>query len=107
MPGCGADPGWHCSHSRAYEYFAESINSEIGFKGWKCDSLDELKAKKCDDYWDYAFMGGEPLDMEARGVFTLKTGKEAPFARPASVDDLYALLIKNGISLKNSKNNQY
>uniref|UniRef100_A0A336LZ86 CSON008726 protein n=1 Tax=Culicoides sonorensis TaxID=179676 RepID=A0A336LZ86_CULSO len=49
MPGCGADLLWHCSHSRSYQYFAESINSDIGFKAWRCDYLKALQDDYCPD----------------------------------------------------------
>ncbi|KAF7398913.1 hypothetical protein HZH66_006810 [Vespula vulgaris] len=40
--GCIIDVGGACSHLRAYQFFAESINSKVGFH-----------AKKCSSYWRY------------------------------------------------------
>lgn len=83
MPGCTGFSyiGYSCSHARAYEYFAESINSDVGFRGWKCNSFDELKDRQCKFGYNYAFMGGEPVNLNAKGVFNLQTGSEPPFAK--------------------------
>lgn len=82
MPRCGLDFRWSCSYDRAYEYFAESINSSIGFKGWKCSNSSKLTKNNCPDFFqEYWSMGGEPLDVESRGVVTLKTEINPSFAR--------------------------
>lgn len=36
-----------CSHSRAVEFYAESINSPDGFYGWKCHSFWEIQLGRC------------------------------------------------------------
>lgn len=36
-----------CSHCRAVDYFAESINTEVGFYGIQCDNLDDYEAGLC------------------------------------------------------------
>ena len=56
-----------CAHSRAYEYFAESINSKTGFIG---------KNKNI-----YRKMGGVKRDPIERGIYKLSTNKGSPFAK--------------------------
>ncbi len=36
-----------CSHCLAVDYFAESINTEVGFYGIQCDNLDDYEAGLC------------------------------------------------------------
>ncbi|XP_037959926.1 phospholipase A1 [Teleopsis dalmanni] len=67
-----------CSHSRAYNYFAESITSTKGFWGKLCK-------RKSEDIWLISDsgaefrMGGEPSTPK-RGTFYLKTNSEPPYA---------------------------
>lgn len=42
MPGCLSSDYW-CSHSRAYEYFAESIGLENAFVGQECRDYEEMR----------------------------------------------------------------
>lgn len=67
-----------CSHIRAYQMFAESINSPKGFWGtpckredskWQCD-LSRRQSQR---------MGGEP-SVEKTGIFYVKTSSSDPFA---------------------------
>ncbi|KAL2730514.1 phospholipase A1 VesT102-like [Vespula maculifrons] len=78
--GCIIDVGGACSHLRAYQFFAESINSKVGFH-----------AKKCSSYWRYKLglcnrklsliMGGRKKNFTVKGVFYLDTNAFSPFAR--------------------------
>ncbi|XP_073825392.1 phospholipase A1 [Musca autumnalis] len=67
-----------CSHSRAYNYFAESITSEKGFWGTLCQ-------RQSDNEWILSTsgvefkMGGEPSTPK-RGTFYVKTNGEPPYA---------------------------
>lgn len=36
-----------CPHSRAYEYFAQSVSSEKPIVGYFCNSLDDVKTGNC------------------------------------------------------------
>ncbi|XP_061398373.1 phospholipase A1 2 [Musca vetustissima] len=67
-----------CSHSRAYNYFAESITSKKGFWGTLCQ-------RQSDSEWILSTsgvefkMGGEPSTPK-RGTFYVKTNGEPPYA---------------------------
>lgn len=66
-----------CSHSKSYSYFAESIlaSNQTAFWARKCKNYRSINQQSCevveeDKRW---FMGGEPLDFTAEGVFYLRT----------------------------------
>ncbi|XP_058796743.1 pancreatic triacylglycerol lipase-like [Phymastichus coffea] len=74
--GCGTNV---CSHSRAYEYYAESIYSETGFYGRKCNSLESVESGVCDG--DIVIMGGHSKKKQSPfGIYYLKTNKSSPYA---------------------------
>lgn len=81
QPGCGIDISGNCAHGRAHEFFAESINSPVGFWSQRCASYAEITSGRCTRSGDDALMGGEPLDINAIGVFDLTTNNASPFAR--------------------------
>lgn len=60
QPGCGWDLVGTCAHSRAYEYFAESLNSN-GFVAKYCDSYRNYDRHLC-DYLPSSHMGGYPIE---------------------------------------------
>lgn len=60
QPGCGWDLSGACAHSRAIELFAESINSELGFYSWNCQSHDEIRRGRCNEVGPIIRMGGNP-----------------------------------------------
>ena len=60
QPGCGVDLTSSCSHGRSYEYYIESINSQVGFGCYQCSSYEELLNGKCNVIGDgMVLMGGE------------------------------------------------
>lgn len=77
QPGC-----WTiiCAHSRAYEYFAETVyeNNGNNFIGTQCNSLSALRDGKC-------AIKHIPMGMNtpstARGNYYLETNKKAPYGR--------------------------
>ncbi|XP_043277037.1 pancreatic triacylglycerol lipase-like isoform X2 [Venturia canescens] len=85
QPGCYDDN--ICSHKRAWEYFAESINSQTGFYGEKCLTHEHLtslvtnpnEAIAC-DLGVFGKMGGHDPAHDIQGIFHLQTRAEAPFA---------------------------
>ncbi|OXA57954.1 pancreatic lipase-related protein 2 [Folsomia candida] len=79
QPGCGIDVISTCSHSRAYEFFAESIWHTNGFPGYKCNSWEEYDSGRC-SMTDRAFMG-EPCSPSARGKYYLRTNQNPPFGQ--------------------------
>lgn len=72
-----------CSHGRSYEYYAESINSEKGFYGHPCNTLDQLKGKNCTGG---KILMGDPVPRDARGIYLVKTANKPSYA--LGIDDL-------------------
>lgn len=67
-----------CSHSRSYEYFAESIvNSQ--FISQQCNSVTEALKQKCKGN-KVVSMGGDKENSTLRGIYHLKTAKKSPYA---------------------------
>ncbi|XP_017479789.1 PREDICTED: pancreatic triacylglycerol lipase-like [Rhagoletis zephyria] len=66
-----------CSHGRSYEYFAESIHSEKGFYATPCSSLEQLIGRNCTGA---KILMGDPVPMDARGIYYLKTGSRPAYA---------------------------
>ncbi|ALC38320.1 CG6675, partial [Drosophila busckii] len=67
-----------CSHIRAYQMFAESINSPKGFWGTPCQR--QKNKWQCDQTQRQAFrMGGEP-SIPKEGIYYVKTATSDPFA---------------------------
>jgi hypothetical protein len=64
-----------CSHSRAYEYFAEIISSDQ-FVAKGCDDTDQAISGSC---------GGGPITLRTEievhhnGIFFFKTASKSPF----------------------------
>lgn len=69
MPGCGLDTV--CDHSKAYEYFAKSINQRL-FVAENCKRKLFLYSLICFKDGVDRYMGGEPLDRRAKGIYYLK-----------------------------------
>lgn len=73
-----------CSHSRAVLFYAESINSRIGFYGRKCKNEtvpEEVEIRSQDCRGPFEKMGGNKLKLVNRGIFYLVTTKQTPFAK--------------------------
>lgn len=81
QPGCGIDLTGSCAHSRAPEFFAESITSTIGFVSQRCTSFAEVDKGTCTPYGGTAKMGGEPPNSGLTGYFYASTNSASPFAR--------------------------
>ncbi|XP_076645357.1 uncharacterized protein LOC143354867 [Halictus rubicundus] len=79
QPGCRSNI---CSHLRAYNYFAESINSKLGFEAVKCDSDSDLNEGTCNSD-PKTLLGGVNPDYNAKGVYYLTTNENSPFAKGA------------------------
>jgi len=67
-----------CSHTRAPEYFIESINSPVGFRAVLCDSWIHFRDRYC--YYNPTVLMGEPISQRTRGMFFLVTNKSSSFA---------------------------
>lgn len=80
QPGC---PGYlvsTCSHFRAVEYWAESIESSAGFWARRCASYSSVSANGCTESGAPRRLGGEPAET-AHGVYWHSTNSAAPFAK--------------------------
>ncbi|XP_043277251.1 phospholipase A1 VesT1.02-like [Venturia canescens] len=77
QPGCNGDP--ICSHNRAWEYFAESINNN--FLGGNCTSYETLEhdidTLNCNTYFQR--FGGLKPDHSIVGIFNAETNDTAPY----------------------------
>ncbi|EDW64482.2 phospholipase A1 isoform X1 [Drosophila virilis] len=67
-----------CSHKRAHDYFAESINSTKGFWGIRCERISKKTWVLLDNDGEFR-MGGEPSDPK-NGTFYVKTYDKKPYA---------------------------
>ncbi|XP_043258082.1 pancreatic triacylglycerol lipase-like [Colletes gigas] len=69
-----------CSHLRAFHFYAESINSKLGFHAVRCDSYANFERGKCDSN-PVALMGGARPDATATGTYYLRTNKLPKYAQ--------------------------
>ncbi|XP_011691720.1 PREDICTED: pancreatic triacylglycerol lipase-like [Wasmannia auropunctata] len=77
--GCLVDPGGACSHARSYKFYAESLNSQVGFHGRHCSSYGRFKLGLCNNERTSIMGGNKPL-FSANGNFYLTTKWSSPFA---------------------------
>lgn len=87
QPGCGIDLVGSCAHSRAYIFYAESINNN-GFLANQCESFNEVNNGRCPIISSGHRMGGDPPNSDLRGYFHLTTNSAAPFAQWWSWEEL-------------------
>lgn len=82
QPGCGYDVFGRCSHSRAWQYFAESINNNK-FWGKRCRRhfMVSIWDHECEPIEPTSRMGGEPLTKGLKGVYFLETNEKPPYAK--------------------------
>ncbi|XP_043270402.1 phospholipase A1-like [Venturia canescens] len=87
QPGCWQEQApFNCSHHRSADYFAESINTRIGFWGWPCPGYAAYLFGLCPPKFP-AVLAGDNVDAKYRGFFLVETRAEAPFAMgPFSVN---------------------
>jgi pancreatic lipase-related protein 2 len=80
QPGCWENRNpFGCNHHRAAVYFAESINSKIGFWGWRCSGFLAYLLGLCPPKLP-AVLAGDPVNKIDRGFFLVKTKDKSPFA---------------------------
>lgn len=75
-----------CSHQRCAEYFKESIQSTIGFYGWKCPSYFRYILGLCPFNQNELLKVGANLESKTRGVRLVKTNSVPPFAKGREED---------------------
>lgn len=80
QPGCNGMEDFigACSHGRAYEYYAESVNRRDGFMAFQCNSMTELNSKQCRTG---PVAMGDAAPIEARGTYYLGTNPQPAFGR--------------------------
>lgn len=78
--GCLSDLTGSCSHSRSWQFFAESINSNVGFYGKPCTSFLSYVFGRCENK-PILKMGGSKIDQAGAGDYYLSTSAVAPFAK--------------------------
>lgn len=84
QPGCKWDLTGNCAHARALYLFAESMNSEEGFVGVRCDSREDIKDSGCvKGDGVKRLLGNDPEQIDIvteRQVYWMKTSDKSPFA---------------------------
>ena len=68
-----------CSHTRAVDYYAESLNSKVGFIGRECDNYNDFSEGKCASN-PTAVMGGVTPRTNLTGNFYFTTNSKSPYA---------------------------
>ncbi|XP_029055718.2 phospholipase A1-like [Osmia bicornis bicornis] len=76
---CKMDVGGSCSHSRSYEYFAESINNN-GFLARRCGSYKDFGNGRCNSN-PIGYMGGLLPNFNVEGSYYLNTNSRSPYAK--------------------------
>jgi len=79
QPGCGLDLVGTCAHSRAYDFYGESVLSS-NFFSRSCGAHNDYTAGRCNNN-HRSFMGTLNVDKSARGDHRLVTNSNSPFAR--------------------------
>ncbi|XP_049532269.1 phospholipase A1-like [Anopheles darlingi] len=73
--------GISCSHGRAWELYAESVYTPVGFSAVPCDNMQQIAGSVCRVDLPKVIMGGEPVNNTKAGIFVLSTNSEFPYAR--------------------------
>ncbi|XP_066142114.1 pancreatic triacylglycerol lipase-like isoform X1 [Euwallacea fornicatus] len=80
QPGCWeTDNFFSCNHHRAPLYYAESINSRVGFWGWKCESFVQYLLGGCPPN-EVQIPLGERVSRYVFGTYMVITASATPFA---------------------------
>jgi pancreatic triacylglycerol lipase len=81
QPGCFISAADACSHTRSWQYFAESISKlEDKFLAVRCHSYKEFLTSRCDGKLSLNNMGID-VDMKSSGNYYLQTNPKIPFSR--------------------------
>lgn len=81
QPGCSALDFFNnggCSHAQAFWFFAESLNSVVGFKALRCKDEENPSKGQCSGV--VVLMGGRSNHISITGSFYLRTGVASPYA---------------------------
>jgi hypothetical protein len=80
QPGCGLDIAGTCSHSRAHQFFMESVTSPSSFQACKCNSWDDFNNGICGCPSPEKMGEWTKTDHSSTGVYYLRTNGETPFS---------------------------
>ncbi|XP_026315683.1 pancreatic triacylglycerol lipase-like isoform X2 [Hyposmocoma kahamanoa] len=83
QPGCKFKTHANvCSHTRAVQYFAESINTKVGFYGMKCNTWFGYIIGLCKLFHgnEAKKLFGEYVPLNANGLYYFPTNSKPPFA---------------------------
>lgn len=111
QPGCWVEERFFaCNHHRAPYYFAESINSKVGFWGWPCDNYLQYLLGRCPPREPQILMG-EDVDINSDGMHLIITDSVPPFAvgkfTGPTIDILFRNnLLQNEVNEKNYEDNR-
>lgn len=83
-----------CNHHRAPLYFAESINTDVGFWGWPCPSYFVFVFGRCPPIEPQILMG-EHVNSTAKGVHLVITDSVSPFAVGKYTGPLVEIYVRN------------
>jgi pancreatic lipase-related protein 2 len=75
-----------CSH-RAPDYFAESIQSKLGFWGFRCQSYIYYLFGMCKPSSETQALAGEDCRETTKGMFFISTNPSSPYAIGRIIDD--------------------
>lgn len=70
-----------CSHERCVDYFMESIQSKLGFYGWKCESYFKYIFGLCPFENNHMTVAGENCRDTTRGMYLVNINAKYPFAK--------------------------
>lgn len=80
QPGCWEKRNpFQCDHHRSVMYFAESINTKVGFWGWQCGGFASYLLGLCPPKYP-AVLAGDKVDRSKRGYYLVKTNGQSPYA---------------------------
>lgn len=79
QPGCGSDPAGTCAHSRAYEYYAESLNRPDAWWAIMCNSSEAFEAGQCKGNDIERFPRWKADYHKPPGIYQLRTASTAPY----------------------------
>ncbi|XP_076279943.1 uncharacterized protein LOC143208896 isoform X1 [Lasioglossum baleicum] len=80
QPGCWEiGKLFQCDHHRSVMYFAESINSKVGFWGWHCGGFLSYLLGMCPPRFP-AILAGDRVERRQRGFILVRTNSHSPYA---------------------------
>ncbi|XP_057366814.1 inactive pancreatic lipase-related protein 1-like [Daphnia carinata] len=79
QPGCPVPDSGCCNHCRVVDLYAESINTQLGFNAFACDSWENYQSGYCNQ--NAQAQMGERVSVNAQGLYYLATNSQPPYAQ--------------------------